>query len=89
MNELNNNTYDKHVLNTLYPVSKSESFRYALEINQPFGRLDDVLLWCKETMQRDDWRCQILNSSSAIMSGRYIFYFNDDRDFCAFKLKWL
>ena len=89
MSESNNNTLDKHIFENLYPTSNSEAFRYALEINQPFGRLDDVLYWCKTSMQQDDWRCQIVRSSSDILSGRYIFYFNNDKDFCAFKLKWL
>jgi hypothetical protein len=64
------------------------SFPYAREISKPFGRLDSILEWCRDEL-RDDWRWQLVDVSSAIGPGRYIFYFDSERDAVAFALMWL
>jgi hypothetical protein len=46
-----------------------------------------VLNWCKSEL-RGEWRWQLLEMSSAIKPGRYIFYFDDERDYLAFVMKW-
>ncbi len=71
-----------------YQIRDKESFAYAKEIAKPFGGIDRVISWCKTEMQ-DDWRWQVVDYSSDIRPGRYIFYFDSDRDCCAFTLKWL
>ena len=64
-----------------------ESFPYAREITKPFGELDRVLAWAKTELV-GDWRWQLIDVSSDIRPGRYIFYFDLDRDFFAFTLQW-
>lgn len=64
-----------------------ESFRYAREITKPFGELDRVIDWCKTEMV-GDWRWQLVDVSSDQRPGRYIFYFDSERDYFAFILYW-
>ena len=64
-----------------------ESFRYAREITKPFGELDRVIDWCKTEMI-GDWRWQLIDVSSDRRPGRYVFYFDSERDFFAFTLQW-
>ena len=64
-----------------------ESFRYAREITKPFGKLDRVIDWCKTEMV-GDWRWQLVDVSSDQRPGRYIFYFDSERDYFAFTLYW-
>jgi hypothetical protein len=64
-----------------------ESFAYAREIRRPWGELDTVLTWCKSNLM-GDWRWQLVEMSNRFSSGRYIFYFDSDRDAMLFDLKW-
>jgi hypothetical protein len=64
-----------------------ESFPYTREITKPFGELDRVLAWSK-TELLGDWRWQLVDVSSDHRPGRYIFYFDLERDFFAFTLQW-
>ena len=70
-----------------YQIRAKESFSYAKEISKPWGGLDIVLAWCK-TELTGDWRWQLVDVSSDIRPGRYIFYFDSERDFFAFTLYW-
>ena len=64
-----------------------ESFLYSREITKPFGELDRVIDWCKTEMV-GDWRWQLIDVSSDQRPGRYIFYFDSERDYFAFTLYW-
>lgn len=64
-----------------------ESFNHAAEIHRNYGRLDEVLVWCKSELIKD-WRWQMVEMSNDRDPGRYIFYFDDARDYFAFTLKW-
>jgi hypothetical protein len=64
-----------------------DSFRHAQEISKPFGVLESVLDWCKEELSAE-WRWQLLEVSSDHRPGRYIFYFDSERDYLAFVMKW-
>ena len=64
-----------------------ESFLYSREIAKPFGKLDHVLDWCKTELV-GDWRWQLVDVSSDRRPGRYVFYFDTERDFFAFVLQW-
>ena len=64
-----------------------ESFLYSREITKPFGELDRVIDWCKTEMV-GDWRWQLGDVSSDQRPGRYIFYFDSERDYFAFTLYW-
>lgn len=72
---------------TAYRERDKESFPYAKEVIKPFGGIDAVISWCKNEMT-SDWRWQVIEMSSDIRPGRYCFFFDSDRDFCAFTLKW-
>ena len=64
-----------------------ESFGYASEITKPFGQIDRILDWCKSELH-DEWRWQLVDVSSDTRPGRYIFYFDSERDYFAFTLQW-
>lgn len=66
---------------------KKDSFLYTKEISKPFGVIDHVISWCK-TEVAGDWRWYLIEASSDERPGRYQFYFDSDRDLCAFVMKW-
>lgn len=70
-----------------YQIRDRESFRHAREITKPFGTIDSVINWCKSELQ-GEWRWQLIEMSSDTRPGRYCFFFDSERDFCAFTLKW-
>jgi hypothetical protein len=71
----------------LFEIRLGDSFNYAREINKPFGELDRVLAWCK-TELIGEWRWQLVDVSTDRRPGRYIFYFDSERDYFAFTLYW-
>lgn len=71
-----------------YQIRSRESFHHAQEIQKPFGKLDDVIDWCKTALEAE-WRWQLIQPSSDKAPGRYIFYFDSERDYCAFSLRWM
>ena len=68
-------------------IRLGESFRRAQEIARPFGQIDRIIEWCKTELV-GDWRWQVVTTSSDRAPGRYIFYFDSDRDAAAFALFW-
>ena len=64
-----------------------DSFSHAQEISKEFGVLESVLDWCKEELSAE-WRWQLVEVSSDHRPGRYIFYFDSERDYLAFVMKW-
>lgn len=71
-----------------YNIRQSDSFAHACRIRKPFGILEEVLAWCKQSLS-EDWRWQLISPSSDIRPGEYIFYFDSERDYLAFIMKWL
>jgi hypothetical protein len=65
-----------------------DSFNHAQEITKEFGVLEHVLDWCKEELSAE-WRWQLREVSSESRPGRYIFYFDSERDCLAFTMKWM
>ena len=65
-----------------------DSFNHAQEITKPFGVIEPVLAWCKSEL-RGEWRWQLIEMSSDIKPGRYCFFFDDERDYLAFVMKWV
>jgi hypothetical protein len=65
-----------------------DSFNHVQEIIKPFGVIETVLSWCKSEL-RGEWRWQLIEVSSDIKPGRYCFFFDDERDYLAFVMKWL
>ena len=72
-----------------YPRTAREkaSFPYVKEISKSFGKLDEIISWCKSELQ-GEWRWSLIQPSSDIAPGRYVFYFDSERDACAFTLQW-
>ena len=68
-------------------IRLGESFSHAQEIARPFGQIDRIIEWCKTELV-GDWRWQVITTSSDRAPGRYIFYFDSDRDAAAFALFW-
>jgi hypothetical protein len=68
-------------------MREKESFSYAQEIQKTFGVIEKVLDWCKDELG-GEWRWQLLEMSSERKPGRYCFFFDSERDFLAFTLKW-
>jgi hypothetical protein len=64
-----------------------DSFEHAHEIVKAFGIIETVLNWCKSEL-RGEWRWQLIEMSSDIKPGRYCFFFDDERDYLAFVMKW-
>lgn len=63
-----------------------DSFNHAHEIIKPFGQIEQVINWCKNELT-DEWRWQMVEISSDQRPGRYIFYFDSERDYLAFVMK--
>lgn len=76
---------DLHVDNPNY--RPAESFEHAIRVQRPFGWVDTAIKWCREEMQ-GEWRWQLVSVSTDYAPGEYIFYFDSDRDYCAFCLKY-
>lgn len=66
---------------------EKESFPHSCEITKPFGIIDQILVWCRSECQAE-WRWELLSASTDIRPGHYRLYFDSDRDFSAFLLKW-
>ena len=64
-----------------------ESFAFAKEVVRAWGGLEPILEWCKSEL-RKEWRWQLVDVSSDIRPGRYIFYFDDEAEYLAFLIKW-
>ena len=76
------------MISTLEIQARSQdSFDYVREIHKPHGELDAILDWCKVELV-SEWRWQLVDVSSNTRPGRYIFYFDNDRDCVAFTSKW-
>ena len=65
----------------------ADSFAYQSETTRPYGRIDVIIDWCKSEL-KSDWRWQVLEYSTDTRPGTYKFYFDSERDCCAFSLKW-
>jgi hypothetical protein len=62
-------------------------YNYVVTIIKPRGVIDTTLDWCKKELS-GDWRWQLLETSNDNHPGQYIFYFDKDKDYFAFTLKW-
>lgn len=70
-----------------YSQRNKDSFNHAKEISKLYGEIERVLDWCK-TELIEDWRWQLVEMSTPTRPGRYVFYFDGERDCVAFSLKW-
>jgi hypothetical protein len=86
MTQLKRKYGDQH-LTPVQWMRDRDSFHHAREIVKPFGIIESVLDWCKSELQ-GEWRWQLIEMSSDIKPGRYCFFFDDEKDYCAFLMKW-
>jgi hypothetical protein len=70
-----------------YETREKESFEFSYKIAKPFGEIDCIIAWCKAELD-NEWRWHLVEVSSDARPGHYIFYFDSERDACAFGLKW-
>jgi hypothetical protein len=69
-------------------IRLGDSFNHACRIQKNYGMLEEILAWSKESLTAE-WRWQLVTVSSDIRPGDYIFYFDSERDYLAFVMKWL
>ena len=70
-----------------FEIRDAESFGYSLSITKPFGSLDSIIEWAK-TELTEEWRWQVVRTSSDRMPGTYVFYFDSESDYLAFTMKF-
>jgi hypothetical protein len=70
-----------------FEIRDAESFRYSISISKPFGSLDSVIDWAKNELT-EEWRWQVVRTSSDCMPGTYVFYFDSESDYVAFTMKF-
>ncbi len=70
-----------------YNIRNQSSFAHTCELKKPSGVLDEIISWCKDELIHD-WRWQLKTMSGHNQPGEYVFYFDSDRDYFAFLLKW-
>jgi hypothetical protein len=68
-------------------IRDKDSFNHACRIQKNYGVLEQILAWSKESLIAE-WRWQLVSVSSDQRPGEYIFYFDSERDYLAFVMKW-
>jgi len=68
-------------------IREAVSFDHAMEISKPYGEIEQILDWARHELEHE-WRWQLVTVSGHKHPGRYIFYFDSERDYLAFVLKW-
>jgi len=69
-----------------FEIRKAESFNHAIKISKPFGSIDQIVEWAKSEL-KDEWRWQVVQTSTDLTPGQYIFYFDSESDYLAFVMK--
>ena len=70
-----------------HTIRLGDSFCHANRIQKDYGVLENILTWCKQSLTAE-WRWQLISVSSDVRPGDYIFYFDSERDYLAFVMKW-
>lgn len=70
-----------------YYVLPKQGFNFATRLVKPAGVIEQILDWTKREIPTE-WRWQLIETSDRTHNGEYIFYFNDERDYLAFIMKW-
>lgn len=81
------NTLTKRPKTFSFEIRDAESFKHSILINKPFGSLDSVIEWAKTELS-NEWRWQVIRTSSDQLPGSYIFYFDSESDYLAFTMKF-
>jgi len=62
-------------------------FSHAHRLDKPYGVIEPMLNWCRHELQ-GEWRWQLIAMSQPDQPGDYAFYFDQERDYLAFVMKW-
>ena len=73
-------------METLLTPTKSNTFSFSCEIDKGVGCIQEVIDWCKNELN-EKWRWNIVETSGE-SPGKYIFYFDSEKSYLAFLLKW-
>ena len=68
-------------------IQPKEGFNHAKMITKSFGVIEEILDWCKRELS-NEWRWQLKEVSTHTRNGEYIFYFDSERDYLTFLMKW-
>lgn len=69
-------------------ILATQGFNYAIRLVKPAGVIEQILDWTKR-MIPNEWRWQLVETSDRTHNGEYIFYFDSERDYLAFIMKWV
>lgn len=72
-----------------------KSFDHNINIHLSFGKLQEVLQWCKSNVEYnwgwqpiDRFQPSIISGTFDAVDGVYSFYFDNSKDATAFTLRW-
>ena len=68
-------------------IQPADGYKYAYRIMKSFGVIEVILDWCKRELP-NEWRWQSIEVSSLTKKGEYIFYFDSEKDYLSFIMKW-
>ena len=70
-------------------IPSSDAFPHCIKVQQPFGKLDAVLSWCRQQYTNGTWGWKMETMPSADHHGMYKFYFDLESSAVAFALRWM
>ena len=65
----------------------ASQYPYTLEISKKLGKLDEVITWSKQELEHE-WRWILDETGGGDGLWKYRFFFQSERDMCAFTMKW-
>ena len=68
-------------------IQPKERYNHTYRIVKSFGVIEQILDWCKHELVTE-WRWQLIEVSTHTKNGEYIFYFDSERDYLSFLMKW-
>jgi hypothetical protein len=68
-------------------IKPKEGYNHAYKIVKSFGVIEIILDWCKRELP-NEWRWQLVEVSTHSKNGEYIFYFDSEKDYLSFIMKW-
>jgi hypothetical protein len=66
-------------------MSDQDCLTFSCTVSKPFGWLDPALDWCRREVGQE-WKWQLIESSTDQAHGVYRFYFSSLQDFVAFTM---
>ena len=66
---------------------QERNLKYRCDVHKDFGKLDDLVEWCKKEVI-GDWGWHIARYPNSEQPGHYIFFFEHHSEYFAFALKF-